>query len=400
MSRLTQLLRRDRAEDGAVIVIVAVLLACILGAAALAIDLSSGRQAEQAAQTGADAAAAAGADQISATGTTPVGPVLSAATSEAVANGACATCVQVTYPYLGDTTKVGVSISGASAGTVGGKFGRSSIPVSASAVAAADNTVTVTPGVVSTTVTHGSNAIFYAADTSCSGGITMNGDSGTIITGETFSNGGIHLDKPSDYTFNGSVSYNSTCSNPGIPGAHAATPVSGWPEDFTPAAVPESTICAGTTIQSANITISSDRTFNGPICTTGTITITGTSNLSGRVTFVASQITLDGNSGTNITPYYQDLLFYQTGTGQMKIINGSAYPGGTIFVPNGSLLIDGDSNFGENAPPGYIEAQDIVVTSSSGTIIHGKGTGAANTTSTTTGLPVTSTVPLGSSLVQ
>jgi hypothetical protein len=360
--------------------------------------------------------------------------VTTAATNEAVDNGACATCVVVTYPLPGpDYTRVRVSISGASAGTVGGASGRATIPVSASAIAAANDSVNTTPSfgdqtitntitTTSTSITHGVNAILFAADHSCSGGIKFTGSSNPVITGETFSNGGVSFDSNSSPRSNGAVYYNSACAKPSnVSNTHAAAPVSGWPEDFS--TTPLSTICSGTTIQSRNITYSTDTTFNGPVCTTGTITLSGNSHLTGHVTFVASQIILTNSSNANFTPYYQDLLFYQTGSGQMQITGSSGYEGATIFVPNGTLLISGTSHFGQNSPPGYIEAQDITITSTSNTEIKGKGAGAAATTSTTTGLTtslsvtqtpttiinttpttitntVTQTSSLGSSLVQ
>jgi trimeric autotransporter adhesin len=423
MSRIAHLLRRGRDQDGAVIVIVAILLVCFLGAGALATDLSAGRQSEQRAQAGADAGATAGADQIVASNpaSTPLATVTTTASNEAVDNGACATCVTVTYPYKGDPTRVFVAVSGTSGATVGGEFGRSTIPVSASAVAVAvDNTSTIvstTPTVItnltpttgdqvttssgsttitstSTSITHSTNAILFAGDTSCSGGITMSGNSGTSITGETFSNGGLHIDKPSDYNFNGPVYYQSGCPSSGVSGATATAPVSGWPEDFTGDIA---AICGTTHLPTANIDIenkSNDHLGTGPMCTTGSITIKGNSGLTGNVTFVGGTIDIEGNSGTRLTSYFQDLLFYQTGSNTMNIINGSDYPGGTIFAPNATVKIDNDSGLGQNAPGGYIEAKDITITGSSGTTIHGAGTGAAATTSTssTTITQPTSTV--------
>jgi trimeric autotransporter adhesin len=414
-------LRRGREEGGAVIVIVAVMLVVFLAASAYSIDLAGGRQSETKAQSVADASATAAADVID-PNATPTDPkstdsstVSNTAMSLAIQNGACATCVTVNYPYQNDYTLVQVIVRADSAGTVGGEFSRSSLPVAASAVAAEKNKTvqvvttgssTITNSTVGTSTTYSTSTSFqyttntstsvsfasdsalFAMDTSCGSGagLTATGNNNFQIDGATWSNGAISA-TGSNINFNGPVTYNSRCSDPGIAKEQrtSATQTT-WPQDYT-----LTSVCPH--MQSSNITISGEQntTVNGIYCTTGNITISGNSNITGTATFVGKSIKVENNSNFDINPAYQDLTLYQTGSGNLLVDINSNWLGGTTFCPNGTVTFQSNSNVNGN---GFVEAKDIVISSNSNVDIAGTGAGGTPSTST-----LTSTITNSSSTV-
>ena len=251
-------LRRRSAEDnGAILVIAAVMLTALLGFGAYTIDISSGRQAQTKAQSTADAAAAAGANALAGGASTTA--ALSTATTVAVQNGASAANIAATYIASGASGQpaVQVRIRDDAGTSLGKEFGRASIPVAASATAAVSVTVTnVTQTVTSTTTNTttntscaraGSNCIaIFAAETGCANtGVTLGG--GSTIAGGVWSSSALNIGGGGS-NFQ-ALTYGSGCSvtpaggidpgssyqgntfNNGLPQAHA--PLTTWPLDYT-----------------------------------------------------------------------------------------------------------------------------------------------------------------------
>ena len=78
----------------------------------------------------------------------------------------------------------------------------------------------------------------------------------------------------------------------------------------------------------------------GVYCATESFTING-SNMSGSTTVLAPKIEVNGE-GQVLSPYVNDVLFFATGTEDMKL-SGSGYTwAGTIFHPGGCVSINGD----------------------------------------------------------
>jgi hypothetical protein len=268
-------MRRGREEGGAVIVIVAVLLTAFLSSGALAIDLGSARQSETQAQSAADAAALAVSDAYS-SGTTSIAALQNVAQTLVTANDPGA--IAGTPVLVAGAWKVGVT--GSSAGTLGGRFGHPSIPVSAAALAAVSTTITTSTGTgtstQTTTITNTSTSTvtststgtvtsmscatvgngclaLFASGTRCGADSGANSDpivigGGVNITGGAWSDGSINLGGggttfgPLTYKTGCSISptgttnpptykQNSNTFNGGFPVAAAA--LAPWPLDYS-----------------------------------------------------------------------------------------------------------------------------------------------------------------------
>jgi trimeric autotransporter adhesin len=258
-----------------VIVIVAVLLTCFMASGALAIDLGSARQSQTQAQSAADAAALAVSDSYS-SGTTSIA-ALQLVANQMVATNDPGAIAGVPVLAAGVWS---VGVTGSSAGTLGGKFGHASIPVSAAAGAAVSTSITTSTGTSTSTLTstitstktstvtntstgtvtslscpavgNGCLAIF-ASGTSCGGDSNASNDpvvfgGGVHITGGTWSDGSIDLGGggsswgPLTYKSGCSISptgtstpptyqENSSTFNGGFPVAAAA--LAPWPLDYS-----------------------------------------------------------------------------------------------------------------------------------------------------------------------
>jgi trimeric autotransporter adhesin len=446
---------RDRGRDqgGAVIIIVAVLLTAFMASGALAIDLSAGRQSETKAQSIADASAAAAADviPINPSATNPTGTALqaltTAATTIATQNGACPTCVTVKYPYNGDYTRVLVTVSGSSPATLGAPSGRSQIPVSASAVAAAHTTQTVseTPtssvsnslstsvsNSVSSTVTHsttltvnpGTNqtpSAIFAQDTNCNdtpltiGGSLTGTDAANNINlqGSIYSNGNIGLYYPgSNGNFGQTISYGPTCAikgstsgnyNGGQPVAAATTYP--YPHDYRQDSIPCDHSAPTFSWTGTNPTIAA-----GIYCATTSITVnlsSGGNFTATGVTFVAPKITISAPncvmSPASDAPLSLEIFDNSSSSSQALSINCPSnidFGGGSVFSPSAPIDIT-SQNFDNSE---FIEGYQVHIALPSGTInVAGNGpasgpnsaptttTNTINVTNTTT-VPVTSTI--------
>jgi trimeric autotransporter adhesin len=438
--------RRNRCRDegGAVIIIVAVLLTGFMAAGALTIDLSAGRQSETKAQSAADASATAAADfiPVNPSASNPTGAALqaltTAATTMATQNGACPTCVTVQYPYKGtDYSRVLVSVSGSSSGTLGGASGRASIPVSASAVAAAHTSQTVnqTPtssvtNSLSTTVTNsvsstvtqsttltvnpGTNqtpSAIFAHDTTCGDNpltiaSTLSSPYGAAnnvnLQGSIYSNGNIGLYySGSNGNFGDTISYGPRCAITGSTGGNynggqpaAAATTYPYPHDYSQDTIPCDQSAPTYSWSGTDLNISGTGTY----CATSSITINLSGNLNATgVTFVAPKITIAA-SNCVLSPdpgAPSQLEFYNKGTvSQTLSINCSSnlnFGGGSVFSPNAPINIT-SQNFNNSE---FIEGYQVHIALPSGSInVAGDGAASgANSAPTPTTNTIDVTVP-------
>jgi Putative Flp pilus-assembly TadE/G-like len=436
-----------RDEGGAVIVIVAVLLTAFMAAGALTIDLSAGRQSETKAQSAADASATAAADfiPVNPSASNPTGAALlaltTAATTMATQNGACATCVTVQYPYKGtDYSRVLVSVSGSSPATLGAPSGRSSIPVSASAVAASHTSQTVnqtptsslTTTVTSTvsnfvtqtttqTVNPGTNqtpSAIFAHDTTCGDNpLTIAGTlsspysaaNNINLLGSLYSNGNIGLYYPgSNGNFGQPISYGPGCAITGSTGGNynggrpvAASTTYPYPLDYSKDTIPCDFSQPTFSVTGTNATIAP-----GIYCATTSITInlgSGGNLTATGVTFVAPKITISAPncvmSPASDAPDSLEVYDNSPSSSPALSINCSSnlsFGGGAIFSPNAPIDIT-SQNFDDAE---FIEGYQVHIALPSGTI-NTTGDGPASgpnsqptTTTNTINVSTSATVPV------
>jgi len=357
--------RRRRAERGSVAVVVAILLPVIIGVAGLVIDVGSWYVTRAQLQNAADAAALAGAADL------PNNPSNAKAAAQTLAadNVSGATVTSVT-PYNGNSSAIQVTVSKRGSVWFASVLGISGPTITASAVAQS---------------TQGTGNFIYAGSTACNAiSITS---SGKVSTTSLWSNGGITA-VGQGVNVSGQVDVgNSTCPFPSQltpPGATSVGTYTGWP-------TPLPTTAQGnmpSSCQSANISITSSSWLSsnppGIYCTTGTISITN----SGNVTFngyefvsqssspAAISVTTSGNTTFNGycpascssggTP---QTLFYATAGGISFANSGSGTFTGDVFAPYGQvgLTVSGGTD------TGFIEASTIALTSSGNTTIVGTG---------------------------
>jgi hypothetical protein len=441
---------RDRGRDqgGAVIIIVAVLLTAFMASGALAIDLSAGRQSQTKAQSVADASATAAADfiPVNPSASNPTGSALqaltTAATTLATQNGACATCVTIQYPYKGtDYSRVLVSVRGSSPATLGAPSGRSQIPVSASAVAAAQTSQSVseTPtssvtnslstsvsNSVSSTVTQsttltvnpGTNqtpSAIFAKDANCNdtpltigGSLTGTGAANNVnLQGSIYSNGNIGL-YYTNGNFGQTISYGTKCSIKGNTGGNynggqpvAAATTYAYPHDYSQDQITCDQSATSFSWSGTDLNLSG----NGTYCATSSITVNLSNNLNASgVTFVAPQITITA-SNCDLSPdpgAPDELEFYNKGSSTQTLsINCSSnlnFGGGAVFSPNAPIDIT-SQNFNNSE---FIEGYQVHLAVGSINVSgNGPASGPNSTPTTTTNtinvtnsttVPVTSTI--------
>jgi hypothetical protein len=279
-------------------------------------------------------------------------------------SGATAT---ITTPYLGSSSTIQVKVTKTLPSIFGGVLGISSVTVSASAAAK------VSGGT--------SNSLIFAGDTNCGNqALTINGNNLTV-TGGTHSNGSFFQNSNNSNfgttTYGGpnSCSYTGNGNNTTFGGASSPTfdatnyP---WPDAYpdpvcwkaTPTAsqytcwsgctYPDTSLAqSGFSWNSNNTTLPA-----GVYCTTGQISFNG-NNLTGNgVTFIAGSFNMNSNSVTfTPTSGMSNLLIYDQGTGTLDINGNSFINLGTVFDPNGSILLNGNSG----TISGFLEGKDITL---------------------------------------
>lgn len=376
--------RRLREESGVVIVLVAVMLTVILGAAALAIDLGSFYQAQRQAQAAADAGALAAVQD------------LPYSTSAAATDGT--TYATTNYPgstvsvqtnYNGHAQQVKVTVNAVTPAFFGRFLGITQANVSATAVAGA--TGATAPVAIYANDNNGNDA-------SCTGGINLTGNNETI--GGLWSNGAVDLTGTNDSTqaVQYGVNGTNTCqfnangnnmSNAAVINNQAAAP---FPVDYTnnlPACTfpPQPNWSwTGSNFQIPNGVYCAYGTGNpnDPTTWNGTITLNGNNIQPANVTFIGGSFSFSGNSGGPFSPYdpNKPLLIYQTGSADLNIDGNEFLSGGVIQAKNANCVINGNSNNGGVvAYNGLVECNNVTVNGNNftfngvGPVIGGGGGG-------------------------
>lgn len=365
MSSLRSLVHRLRtraaAEDGVVLILVAMLLVVIIGCAALAIDVGSFYQAQRQAQSAADAGALAGSQDLP-TNTTQA---LSDAKAYALKNDPQSNPVPTIVTSSTGATDVKVTVSASTPSFFGQFFGMTHANVSATAVAGHN----YSPVAASIFADAGANPSPSPTDpANCNLGITYTGAS-AAITGGVVSNGALTVstNPTSDL---GAESYGAGCSGP--TGA-TALPPQPYPIDYR-TQYPNG-LCSGATLGApySGLTIDnlsgsqslSSLSSNTLYCDpTGTVTITANNSCTvTNVTFYVKEIVLDGNKNCSMSAPMTNgqcgLLIWATDTtaSDDSIIESANNTNfcGTMFAPQSTISLSGG-----NTGSGFIEGDNVV----------------------------------------
>lgn len=376
---LTRLRRRGSDESGVVLILVAVLMTAFLGFAALSIDLGSYWQSQRQAQAAADAGAlAASQDLPSSTASASTD-----GTNYAKTNYPGAT-VNVTPNYNGTTNQAKVTVTVTSPSFFGRFFGKTGQVISASAVAAAGAGGGANYAIFAKSTACGNTVYLEQGNMTLNGGIHSNGGMRASGHNNTYSSGtygGPNNCTPFQDDSGGSNSFGGS-TTPTVDST--AEP---WPEDYStdfPTVPLNTTNDPNCTYYGSDLSI---QNASGSTLASGTYcyqTIEfNSSNLTCHCTFVASSSMQFNQGPDNFTPYFKDLQFYDMDTNNVNInANGTSFlssssPGGTIFIPNSSLVT-------VNAPAGtvygFLEAQSIVLNGGGTTIWNGSGTPTGGST--------------------
>jgi Flp pilus assembly protein TadG len=361
--------RRRRAERGAVAVAVAILLPVLIGIAGLVIDVGSWYETQAQLQSAADAGALAGAQHLP----NSPGSATAAAQTLAAKNISGATVTPVT-PYNGNSNEIQVTVSKPGTVLFASILGISGPTITASAVG-------------ESTQAQGKGGFVYAASSACNAISITN--SGKLSSTTLWSNGGITVNG-GGVTVTGEVDVGkplSSCPFPSQltpPGPTIVGSYTGWP-------VPLPTLAQGnmsSSCSSASITIldASWLSSNPPgiYCTTGTISITNSSNVtfdgyefvSESTSSTAINVVTSGNTTLNGycpsscssggTP---QTLFYATAGGISFVNSGSGTFTGDAFAPNGQVnwTVSGGTT------TGFVEASSLMFTNSGNATVTGTG---------------------------
>jgi Flp pilus assembly protein TadG len=394
-SMLERLRRRGGEESGVVAVLVAIMLVVFLGMAALAIDLGSLDRAQTQAQSAADAGALAAADSL------PSASAASTGTSYATTNDPGATVV-VTAPYNSTTNQAKVTVSINAPTFFAQIWGKTSEPVSATAVAQAT--------AASTTCSTAGNGCYAisAMDSNCSNnGVSFSGG-GYNIQGGVHSNGSINTGGggsaygPTTYGNGSGCTKTTGGGDTFTAGPTQQAPITTWPINYATSYPKCTTTCTGPngTPSYCTLATASNYTFSysapplaGNIyCAYGTGTPSDPSTYNGTITFggggypnapiaasyIAGTVSA-GNGGIDLQAYNwptNQLLFYAA-TGSVTVGGGGNNWDGDFFVPKGSITVAAGSQ-----TTGFLEAQDVAFTSGG---ITGDGPSDTGTTTTSTG---------------
>ncbi len=368
--RLSNLLRRMRREErGASFALVAVSMIAILGMTAFVIDVGNWYLAQRQLQNAADAAALAGAVDLPSNATQASTDAQTYVNSNV--SGATAT---TTTPYGGDASTLQVKVTKTVPSIFGGVLGISSVTVSASAAAKVRGST--------------ANSLLFAADTNCNDqAMTINGNNITV-TGGTHSNGSFFQNAnngvfgPTTYGGPNNCKYTGNGNNNTFGGTSSPTYDATdypWPDAYTNIPNPvcwkatpgatSYTCWSGCNVSDTSLS-QSGFTWNannatlpsGVYCTTGQINFNGNHLAGNGVTFIAGDFQMNSNNVT-FTPAsgMDNLLFYDQGTNTLNINGNSFLNLGTVFDPNGTINLNGNSG----TLSGFFEGKDVTITGNS-----------------------------------
>lgn len=335
----TWLRTRCRAESGAVVVWVVLMLPVVLGMLAFAVDVGVWYWQQQQEQSAADAAALAAARDL------PGSPSSAATDAQSYVsrNISGATMASIT-PYSGDSATIKVTVSKPGPLFFASILGISSPTITATAVAR--NTQVTTIG-----------SFFYAASTACNA-ITITHGGDDFSQAVVWSNGGVTASGAQD-TASQVLVGNPTCAFPSQlapPGETATSTFSGWPQPLPAIPAP----CSATDITVDSSWLSSHPP--GVYCTMGRISITAGNSVFNGYEFVsqsaasnAISVTQSGNTFTGVGSGAAQAIFYATVGG--IAINNPITINGALFAPLGLVTFTG----GSSPETGFIEANSITL---------------------------------------
>lgn len=302
---------RLRHEAGQTVVLFAVLLPLLLGLGAIAVDIGYWYVVGKTAQDTADAAALAAARELSG-GDPDVAKAKATATATAYvqANMPAADAPHVEFPYIPssadtgvadggtpDYTKVEVTVTHATGTFFGGLFGLIAPTVSRRAVAER---------------VEGGRLAIYAHEYRCPERALRQSGGDQWIVGLVHSNGTYAVDGHGSYVATGT--YRDACtpsidSGNSFGGNPSPTPIAeqlNWPEFFT---VSDFADYGCTKPLAGELLFSRDGDVidEGVYCA-DKFTVDA-DNVSGKITVIARQITINGE-GHSFTPYTEGLLFF------------------------------------------------------------------------------------------
>ena len=360
---------RTRAADerGAVLVMVAILMIVILASAALAIDATSWTQTQRQAQNAADDAALAAADLLPATDTTAAKaaavnyvaasnlpgaqiPLVSFSTAQNQPCGVSVTCAKVTVTA---TTKGQT--------TLGAIVGVKDPAISQTAVAAPNTTSTAVAGPM------------FAGSTSCSA-ITLQNNNNAQVGG-IVTNGSVSVSGSNGTTVS-SLSYGANCSAPsGQNGVTFGSTTSNsgsvpFPIDYRTQAITcnsgQSVTQSGNnyTYGVSNITFSNSQAVSGVYCAQ-TINLANSAVLTGTATFIADNFGGGISDTGTLTPAFNHLLLWQTGSSTLQLNSTTFINGGVIFAPSAEILVNSNALTG-GAQTTFLESDTIWISSMNG----------------------------------
>jgi Flp pilus assembly protein TadG len=356
---------------GSVTILVAVLWTALFGMAAMAIDVGHMYLSRRNLQEVADAAVMAGLPSLSASATT----ARSRASAMAQQNGYTSSNVTTTTGTAGGLSTLTVTITASEPFFLAKAFGYTAKTLSATAI-----------GQVSSPTP----AIFAGAG-SCSGpptptGLQLNGGPTNVI-GDIESNG--FLNNYGSGTITGSAIYGSGagCTS-NISGATNSGGSIAFPYSYTTASFGTCTFGSLTTAGDLNLgTVgpfwdtggpSGGTLVSGVYCANGNINASA-SNMTGRVTFVATGQVIISSSTAHLTAFSNGVLAYSTATGnchsnQAIIVgNSNVSLSGSLIAPNGCIEASGTTI----SILGSVAGNEVSF-SSSGTTIDSTSSGGAN----------------------
>jgi Flp pilus assembly protein TadG len=368
-------------ESGQAIVIVALLLAVLLGGAALSIDVGSLHASRDTLQQVAEVAAIRGSEDLPSSPDSAKTDALAVVTQNLAGTRLSHFSVAYDTSYLGNGNQLQVTITATVSNSFAGVIGISTSTVSASAAAK------------HTLASGGNPYALFAGNTVCSGGVSVDKNNGNI-NGFVHSNGSVTVS--GNNTAIPAVSYQQGCSGPTssqIGGGTVTTTMFslpypqtfGFPTTVQSSCCSQFSICSGHT--SAVVTIAS--ASSGVYCATSSITIAdGTdTTASGGVTLIAPVINFPNTSGVGhavtLTPYYPtagdptSLLMYVTSAMPVAVQSNKTSLTGTLYLPSS------DIEFSKNNDTltGFLEARDITIDKNSIDVITGKGPSVGGTAS-------------------
>jgi hypothetical protein len=350
-----------KTDSGQVIVVVAVALVALLGAAALAIDVGSNDGAQRRLQQVAEAAALAAASALPNAGDTGTGGTCSPAPTDPAGVAACNSVT---------TNLIGTNLSNVSVTWIP-NFRTDVHQIEVAVTAKNPSILAGVLGIASTTITQraaatnaavgGAQGVLYANDPTCgtNRGIYTNGTANDIHAGGAVeSAGSLTLHSGGNTSIDGAVyggpnncgnSGNVTFTGPNEP--VDSTTAKTWPATWN------SLSCD---FSGATFTLSSSSS-PGIYCASGNITLSN--NTTGDFTLQADSFTFGQHVTLSPAPDAPGaneqsslrLLLWQTGTGRWTDGNNTTFNGG-IWVPNATADISG------NQLTGFLEAEDIAIT--------------------------------------